>query len=172
VRRLFAVAVMGRDRPGIVAAVSGALLGLGGNVEDAMTSLLSGHFALMLVCSTPASVSPGEVRAALASLPGDLQVAVWDLDRQLERSRPTHVLTVYGPDRPGIVHHVASVLAQAEVNICDMTCRLSEGALYALTLEIEVPRQRSIGELEASLRETIAPMGLELTLRPIEAEIL
>jgi len=172
VKRVFAVAVMGRDRPGIVAAVSGALLQLGGNVEDAMTSLLSGHFALMLVCSAPESVGPGEVRAALASLPDDLQVAVWDLDRRLERSRPTHVLTVYGPDQPGIVHRVASVLAEADVNICDMTCRLSNGALYALTLEVEVPPDRSVEELEVRLREAIASMGLELTFGPIEAEVL
>ncbi|HLH70939.1 MAG TPA: ACT domain-containing protein [Candidatus Dormibacteraeota bacterium] len=171
-KRLLAVAIMGRDRPGIVAAVSGALLELGGNVEDAMTSLLSGHFALMLVCSTPESVSVSEVRSALTSLPSDLQVAVWDLDRTLERSRPTHVLTVYGPDQPGIVHRVASVLAEAGVNICDMTCRLSDGALYSLTLELEVPPSLSVEELEVRLRGAVASMGLELTLGPIEAEVL
>jgi glycine cleavage system transcriptional repressor len=172
VKRLLAVAVMGRDRPGIVAAVSGVLLELGSNVEDAMTSLLSGHFALMLACSIPESVSVDEVRKALAALPDDLQVAVWDLDQRLERSRPTHVLTVYGPDQPGIVHRVASVLAQADVNICDMTCRLSDGALYSLTLEVEVPPNFSIEELEIRLREAVSPMGLELTLGPIEAEVL
>ena len=41
-KSVFALAVLGRDRPGIVADVSGRLLDLACNIEDAVTSQLSG----------------------------------------------------------------------------------------------------------------------------------
>ena len=138
---LYAVAVLGRDRPGIVADVSGRLLRLGCNIEDAVTSLLSGQFALMLVCAAPAQVSAEAMRVGLAGLPEDLHVAVWGVEQRPAPGQATHVVTVYGPDQTGIVNQVATVLADRGVNITDMTCRLSPSrtALYALTLEIEVP---------------------------------
>ncbi|MGH2838428.1 MAG: ACT domain-containing protein, partial [Thermoleophilaceae bacterium] len=50
----FALSAIGRDRPGIVAGVSGALLKHGANIEDSRMAILSGHFTVMLIVSTPA----------------------------------------------------------------------------------------------------------------------
>ena len=50
-----AVTAIGRDRPGIVAAITSALLEAGGNVDDSQMSILHGHFAVMLIVS-PVSV--------------------------------------------------------------------------------------------------------------------
>ncbi|MBO0686347.1 MAG: hypothetical protein J2P45_24635, partial [Candidatus Dormibacteraeota bacterium] len=73
-----------------------------------------------------------------------------------------------------IVHRVATVLGERGVNITDMTCRLSptRTALYALTLEIEVPEVLAVADLEAALRAAVASLGLELTLSPLQAEVL
>ena len=49
----FAVTAIGRDRPGIVAAISAALLELDGNIEDSQMSILRGHFAVMLIVKLP-----------------------------------------------------------------------------------------------------------------------
>ena len=43
------VTVVGQDRPGIVAAVAEALYDLGCNLEDATSTILRGHFSMMLV---------------------------------------------------------------------------------------------------------------------------
>jgi glycine cleavage system transcriptional repressor len=173
-KHLFAVAVMGRDRPGIVADVSGRLFGLGCNIEDAVTSQLSGHFALMLVCAGPTAVSAEAVRRDMAALTADLHVAVWDVDERPIPPRATHVVTVYGRDQPGIVHRVSTVLAERGVNITDMTCRLgpSRTSLYALTLEIELPEATPPAQVEAALRAAVGPLGLELTLGVVQADVL
>jgi glycine cleavage system transcriptional repressor len=47
----FAVSVFGRDRPGIVAAVTRVLADAGCNLEDTSMTILRGHFAMMLVIS-------------------------------------------------------------------------------------------------------------------------
>jgi predicted amino acid-binding ACT domain protein len=43
----FAVTATGRDRPGIVAAISEALLAVQGNTEDSQMSILGGHESLV-----------------------------------------------------------------------------------------------------------------------------
>jgi glycine cleavage system transcriptional repressor len=173
-KQLLAVAVMGRDRPGIVAEVSGRLFRLGCNIEDVVTSQLSGHFALMLICAGPAGLSADAVRRDMTALPADLHVAAWDVDERPVPARSTHVLNVYGPDRPGIVHRVASALAERGVNITDMTCRLDsrQSSLYALTLEIQLPDDVSPAELETALRGSVSALDLELTMAPIQVEVL
>jgi len=64
----FAVSVFGRDRPGIVAAVTGVLAGAGCNLEDTSMTILRGHFAMMLVVSGPGGTGAGELVSASADL--------------------------------------------------------------------------------------------------------
>ena len=44
---------VGADRPGIVAALTGALLEIGGNLEDMRAALLRGSFATVLAVALP-----------------------------------------------------------------------------------------------------------------------
>ena len=44
-----AISVVGPDRPGIIADLTGALAGAGANLEDSTMTLLRGHFAMMLI---------------------------------------------------------------------------------------------------------------------------
>jgi hypothetical protein len=52
----FAVSVFGRDRAGLVAAVSRVLADAGCNLKDTSMTILRGHFAMMLMAAGP----PGE----------------------------------------------------------------------------------------------------------------
>src|SRR5256714_15505626 len=61
----YAMALIGVDRPGIVASVTGALAGLGCNLEDVSTSLLRGHFAMVVEFSAPAGADFGAIRSEL-----------------------------------------------------------------------------------------------------------
>ncbi len=74
---LLAVTVLGHDRPGIIADVTGVLADLGGNLEDSSMTRLRGHFAMTLVVRTqvPAPVVQAELTPAVP----DLVVAVRDL---------------------------------------------------------------------------------------------
>src|SRR5205814_5754430 len=55
----FAVTAIGSDRPGIVAAVTGALVQIGANLEDTEMAVLGGQFAMMLVVDAPPDVDIG-----------------------------------------------------------------------------------------------------------------
>jgi glycine cleavage system transcriptional repressor len=169
-----ALAVLGRDQPGIVAGVTGAVLDLGCNLEDVATTILRGEFAMMLVLSAPPQTTRDEVAAGLEPFRQKmgLMLSVWEIPDGRTHSVPTHALTVYGPDRMGIVHTVAEVLARLEVNICDMTCHLHEGdsALYLLTMEIEAHGDPA--HLDGEIGRALQPLGLAHSLREIARELL
>src|SRR3989442_516221 len=67
-----AVTAIGRDRPGIVAALTGALLDLGGNIEDSRMSILRGHFAVTLIVSVADEEDPAAVESRLGQVRDEL----------------------------------------------------------------------------------------------------
>ncbi len=170
----FAVTAIGRDQPGIVAAVTGALLDLGGNVADSQMSILGGHFAVMLLVSLPAETDSDSVAARLEAVRGELgldAVSVAAVSPGATADAASHVLTVYGADHPGIVHGVSSVLAGLGVNITDLETKLTGSAaapVYVMVMEVALAGA-SPDEVTAALA---GESGVEVSLRELGAETL
>jgi glycine cleavage system transcriptional repressor len=187
--RHFAVTAIGRDRPGIVAAVTRNLLEHHLNVEDSQMTILRGHFTMMLVVSGAAEVEARALRADLERTAAQLDLEAVSLDEVTEAgaadaSTPTHIVTVYGTDHQGIVHAVAAALADCGVNITDLNTRLvgdipsgdrngdgGEG-LYAMMVEVAMPSGLSAKGLESLLEATKREQGVEITIRELEQDVL
>jgi glycine cleavage system transcriptional repressor len=175
----FAVSAIGRDRPGIVAAISKVLLNTDGNIEDSQMSILRGHFAVMLIVALPEGTARDDLERRLGDVRDKLEleaIAVSPVD-ELGGARPeaTHVLTVYGADHPGIVHAATSALAERGITITDLTTKLAgtgDPPLYALMMEIAPPAGADEGELSEALSRVGAEQGVEVSLRQLEAEAL
>ncbi len=174
----FAVSVFGRDRPGIVAALSRALFDAGCNLEDCTMTILRGHFAMMLVVLGP----PGSAAGALERLldpPADrfeLQISVREVADDITRAIPAgrrYLVAVYGADRPGLVARVSEALAARGVNIVDLATRIvgEPDAVYVMHFEVEVP-PGAIELVEADLRAVAAELGVEASFRPDDADVL
>jgi glycine cleavage system transcriptional repressor len=174
-----AVTAFGADRPGIVAAVTKVFVERGCNLEDTSMTILRGHFAMMLVVDTPEGFTPGELERALerAARDFDLVLAVRSLDDSVPVSPEGDAwsVSVYGADQPGIVHRVSRLLADASVNIVDLTTRVigdPAHPAYAMLLEVTVPRELDPAELRARLSELAGALGVECSLHSSEADIL
>src|SRR5690348_4323154 len=118
---LFSLSAVGVDRPGIVAGLSGALRDIGCNLEDSSMTILHGHFAVLLVVTTPEdvgvetlekSVEPVIERFGLTVVVRHLS-ATGPNDEASSESADPWTISVHGADRPGIVHAVTSSLADA-----------------------------------------------------------
>jgi glycine cleavage system transcriptional repressor len=173
---LYSVSVIGRDRPGIVAGISGVLLELDGNIDDSQMSILHGHFAVMLVVSVPDSVPRARLASRLEDMGRSLgmsSVVVSELDRLSPVSTPSHVLSVYGADHPGIVYAVAEALAAHGANITDMRTRRtgdSEDPVYVMFLELEL--RGDADAVAGALKEVGREAGVEVSLRELTREDL
>lgn len=172
----FAITAIGEDRPGIVAAITEALFDVGGNLEDVSSTILRGHFAMMLVVNLPEGEASGlQQKLEQAASPLGISVAVRDVEAGVpDRPNATHVLVVYGADQPGIVSGLSRALADRGVNITNLSCRLVEGEtdIYTMTAELEVPDGVDPERLGAELTGLSTQIGVDVTFRPIEVETL
>lgn len=172
--------VLGRDRPGIVAAVTGVLYDAGCNLEDCSMTLLSGHFAMMLRVRAPGEVTASSLEAALreAGEPLGLTSAVREVAEEGvagEAVAAPHIVAVYGADRPGIVHRVSSLLAERGVNITDLDTRVlgdAEQPVYAMHLEVTLPGGADPDELAGDLAALGSELGVETSVHPVDADVL
>jgi glycine cleavage system transcriptional repressor len=175
----FTVSVFGRDRPGIVAAVTRVLADAGCNLEDTSMTILGGHFAMMLVVTGPAGVGPADLERGLGPVAGrlDLQASVRAVDDQVTAAAPgggaRYAAAVYGADRPGLVARLSEALAAHQVNIVDLQTRVvgEPDPVYAMHFELEVPAGRA-PQVEADLRAAAAGLGVELSFHPDDADLL
>lgn len=175
----YAISAIGADRPGIVAAVTGALVDLGGNLEDSSMSILRGHFAMMLVVSVPDAASAADLEATLeeATARLELVVVVRPIDDEVPSSPPGEpwTVSVYGADRPGIVHRVAELLAAHSVNVVDLTTHVigdETRPVYAMFLDVTVPDGTDAAALTQRLDALAGELGVSCTAHPSEADIL
>jgi glycine cleavage system transcriptional repressor len=171
----FALSAIGRDRPGIVAEVTGTLLQHDVNLEDSQMAILGGHFAMMLLLSAPENVDLASLRADLERTREALGLEAISLSKVDELAarniEPSHVVTLYGADHAGIVHAVAQALAARQVNVTDLNTRLvgqDEEPVYVLMLEVALPADLGEAELEALLREVAEEQRLEVSVRSLD----
>lgn len=170
--RSLAVTVLGHDRPGIIADVTGVLADLGGNLEDSSMTLLRGHFAWTLVVEVDVDAAVVVQRLAHLGEEG-LVVSVLPVpvaDESVGAGEPW-LLSVHGADRPGIVSGLTAVVAGAGGNITDLTTRLGTG-VYLLVAEVSLPAGSDAESLGWRIAEEAERLGVLATFAPAEPDVL
>lgn len=171
-----AITVIGHDRPGIVAEVAETLSGLGINLTDSTMTRLRGHFAMTLVCT--GEVPAETVEAALLPLcdersgDGSLLATVREVgpEADIPSGGTPYLVSLHGADRLGIVATITRVLAESGGNITDLSTRLV-GPLYTLFAEVDLPAGSAEAVAER-LHRTASELGVEVTIRPGEMDVL
>lgn len=170
----FAVAVVGRDRPGIIADITGALAAHGGNLEDSSMSLLRGTFAWTLVVSFD-QAGAADLDATLDPLRSpELAVTIFPVSA-VNPPSPSDMcafqLTVHGADHSGIVSAITRVVADHGGNVTDLSTRLG-GGLYVIVAEFDLPAGSDTGALTAQLQRVAAALGVSAHLAPSDPDVL
>ncbi len=87
-------------------------------------------------------------------------------------AEPGYVLSVHGADRPGIVAGVTATLAKHGGNITDLSTRLGHAGLYLLVAEVSLPPGVDVVALGAQLAEAGRDLGVGVSLRPADSDVL
>ena len=151
---LIVVSAIGSDRPGIVKALSAAVLERAGNILDSRMTVLGGEFAvLMLVAGEESCLNALE--QAHVELEQTLGLTL-TLKRTGERhSRPQalpYQVDVVSMDHPGIVHDIANFFSERGINIDELHTGTYAAAhtgttMFSLHMALSVPAEESIGSL-------------------------
>jgi glycine cleavage system transcriptional repressor len=176
----------GEDKPGIVAAVTRVLYEQGCNLEDSTMTRLEGEFAMILIVFVPEELVTKAGGAAEALRPHfdevgkqfGLAIHLKNLSARTEEPTAargeSHIISLYGSDRPGLVYRVAELLARQAINITDVqTHRTQEmrggtQPLYQLLLEVEIPGDVNVSGVNQRLQDLAQKMRVEITLRAMD----
>jgi glycine cleavage system transcriptional repressor len=140
-------------------------------------SILRGHFAMVLIVQSPEGVDAERLGADLRAVGDELDLEALALTPVADAApaaaaEPSHMVSVYGADHPGIVHAIASSLAEARVNITGLTTKLvgdqSGEPLYVMLLEVAA----GTADPAALLAPVAAAQGVEVSVRPLEPATL
>ena len=174
------ITVSGKDKPGIIAKVSGLLFARGCNLEDISMTLLEGRFAMMMTARLPSLVAGVRVQQGLEllrSIPWSLDCHVTELKGAIPRGKKHAkgslpcMITAFGKDRTGIVYEVSRALAGIGVNITDLDSRiLGKGAktTYGMLLEVDVPGKGVLAKLKTLLAKVSRKLKIEIQVKPLE----
>jgi len=176
-----AVTAVGRDQPGIVARVTGAMLDLGCNLGETSMARLRGEFAMILLVRLSERGDAEEVRERLEALGTEMSLTVTVRELSPEEFSVTHepgvsyILRVYGADRPGIVHAVTSLLASQGLNITDLETRVipgEGGPVYVMVLELTAPSEEQGEAVRSELEALSAGLRVEMSYDRLDEETL
>ncbi|MDQ3756587.1 MAG: ACT domain-containing protein, partial [Actinomycetota bacterium] len=150
----------------------------GCNIEDSSMSILRGHFAMMLLVAGPDGLDAERLEQAIAQPAADydLVLAVRPIDDDVPSSPEGEqwTVSVYGADRPGIVHRVTSTLAESGANILDLTTRVigdADRPVYAMVIDVTLPPGTAPDELGPRLAELGRELGIECSMHEADADV-
>lgn len=170
----YAVSVVGKDRPGIVAAIAEGLFRLGCNIADSSCTMLAGEFAMILIVSHPRPFSKtrlhDELKTACDDMGMSLAVRTLHADEVLRQEQEGEIclVSVYGADQPGIVYRVTHALARRGINILDLTTKLigtQKEPVYVMMLEAAVPDGQTQDDLADLLENLKKELNVEISVR-------
>lgn len=163
--------VMSDDHPGIVAAVTNAVEGLGGNIDSCSQTVLGGYFTLIMIVSLPEAIEAEQLAARVRgaeSLGSEYQVvarrAVPHAASAPRVETDRFVITAFGQDQPGIVRRFSQYLASKDINIVDLYGD-RKGEEFVLIGQVQVPKRWDIRMLQADLEQMGQELGFTVKLQ-------
>jgi len=172
----FAVTIIGKDRPGIVADTAEVLFELGCNIEDSSCTMLGGEFAMILIVSHAKPFSKKKLEAGFADKNRDNGLSAFirtlkdDEVCYREPEGELCLVSVYGCDKPGIVYRITRELAKRQVNITDLNTKLigsPSEPVYVLMLEAALPNGMSVQDAAGLLENLKKELSVEISVRLI-----
>lgn len=172
----FAVTIIGKDRPGIVAGAAEVLFRLGSNIEDSSCTMLGGEFAMILIVSHDKPFSKTRILEDFKAFGETMQLSVFvrtlssDEVRYQSPVGELCMVSVYGSDRPGIVYRVTKELADRGINISDLNTKLigsPDSPVYVMMLEAVLPDGVGVEELEKILEKLKEELNVEISVRSV-----
>ncbi|MFQ5464465.1 MAG: glycine cleavage system protein R [Thermodesulfobacteriota bacterium] len=173
--RRYALTATGRDRPGIVAAVTRVLFEHDCNIEDSSMTILEDEFAIILIMAAPEEIDEASLAADIQKTEEEtgLTIHVKELGEKARApaARSNYIITLHGADKSGIVYRTAALLAGHGVNVTDLETTIvgpGDEKVYIMIMELHAPEAVDVGAIEEELGGLAGELGVTIKIKPIE----
>jgi glycine cleavage system transcriptional repressor len=168
------ISVLGKDRPGIIAAVTKILFEQNCNIENVSQTILQSEFSGIFIVGVPRSLSDTALHQKLEEglVPLGLHVYEKAISENGEPTSPIEsepfVITTKGPDRKGLVAAITGIMAKYNVNVTNLQAVFKGGDnpnANIMIYEVDIPRDIDQKALRRELRETALSLKLDISIQ-------
>ncbi len=169
------VSVLGRDHPGIINALSAAVMDCGCSIHDSRMTVLGGEFAMISLLSGNWN-SIAKIEQSLPRLGEELELTIQS--RRTEARTGTGHIIPYGVevvamDHPGIVHEVAEFFSKRSINVEDLYTSIYPAphtgtTMFSLHMTVGVPADNAISTLRGEFMDFCDALNLDAMLAPLK----
>ncbi len=173
------ITAIGKDKPGIVGAVTGVFFHHHASIEDSTMTILEGNFAMIMIVALPqkSNLHSFEKEFRILETKMGLSISVTRFKGKPRIASSPHqgkpyILSVLGSDKPGIVYRVSHLLARHKINITDLNTKVigreGDKNVYAMVLEVEMPLPIKGEAITRELKKLGQSISVDITLKPLE----
>jgi glycine cleavage system transcriptional repressor len=172
--RQMIISVMSKDRPGIIADVTGAIFELDGDLADLNQSVLCGYLTMILLATFSENVTPEDVIAKLSHVKSEskFDAIVRPIDSPIEIGssqlpQKTYIVTAQGKNKSGLVFGISSFCYKRGINILDLSTTLADDQ-YTMILQIDLSHVDNIIKVREDLDKYAEQSGLHVMMQHID----
>jgi len=167
------IAVLGPDRPGIIATVTRILFELDCNIENVSQTILQSEFSGIFIVAIPeeraVEILHHELHLALEPLNLDVTIKPLDPTPAFCSDHCEHfVITTRGPDRKGLVAAITEIIARYGANVTNLQAVFKGGDDpndNIMIYEVDIPTDIDQQALYADLRSRSAELSLTISIQ-------
>lgn len=165
--QLYNLSIMGEDRVGVMAELTAAVDDLNGNIEALFHGLLENYFVVTLMVAFPREITPEIIKKTIRNQAGENPYQISVLP-QGAYTKPAvtgerFILTLRGPDQPGICRATTVCLAAHNVDIEDFKSQHT-GDVFTIIARLLIPAEVGAIDLRQELNETLKPFNIRVSL--------
>ena len=167
----FVISVMSKDRPGIIADITGAILDLRGDLADLNQSVLGGYFTMILIAEFDDTVTAEDVFAGFSHINSETRIEAnikeMDVDLAIEKDklpRETFVVTAQAINRKGLVKVMGDFFYSHNINVLDLVTT-REKQRYTMIFQVDLSEIDSMKTLRNEIEELASKENLDLVLQ-------
>ncbi len=171
----YVISIMAADRPGIVAAVSGAVCALSGNIVSLSQTVINDYFTIILIADFPEKTALETLKDNVekSGAPGEFSVMARCYESagassELESAGAAqYMLCATGLDRKGIIYQISKTLGNKGINILDIATYL-QGDQFVLVAQIIMPAGVDVRFLQDEIAAIGASHNIAVTLQHLD----
>lgn len=169
------ISAIGADKPGIVNALSMAVLDNNCNIVDSRMTVLGGEFAIILMVGGNWD-AVARLEQSLPKTGESLGLTIISKRTEARGIRDKmlpYLVEVVAMDHPGIVYNVAEFFSSRNINIEDLSTGSYAAAhtgtpMFSMHMTISIPAEQTIGQLREQFTEFCDELNLDAVMEPVK----
>lgn len=166
----YALSFVFNDSKGIVSDTAKILYEHGFNIADSSSTLLQGIFSMIFIVTSEKDYTEQDVKKMFETLPCSMEVFKYKNIPESSDELYHYSISVYGADKPGIVHAITHEIAENKLNIIDLQTKVTgkDSKVYIMMLEVTADSENNENIWQEKLKNIAKQINTQINIKKIQ----